>query len=238
MTARDRDPAAAGETLASIELLAPLSPAERAALERRCRWRRYGPGEQIIDGETHSTDVYFIASGAVRVLNYSAAGREISFDDIRAGGCFGELAAIDGHPRSANVVAIVETLTACVPAIAFRELVSGHPQVAWALLRRLAAVVRQSTGRIMDLSSLGANNRVYAELLREARAAGIRVNRAVITPIPVHADIAARVSTTRETVARVLNDLARKGVAHREAGALVITDIERLAAMVEEFRAD
>lgn len=223
------------ESLANVDLLHALTPAERQAIERRCTWRHYAPDEQIIDRETDSSDVYFVASGNVRVVNFSLAGREVSFDDIPAGGYFGELAAIDGQPRSANIVSTTHTLTASLPAAAFRDVVLQHPPIAMALLKRLAAVIRQSTGRIMDLSSLGANNRVHAELLREARLAGISGNRAAIRPIPVHADLAARVSTTRETVARVLNDLARKRLVQREAGALVILDVRRLSSMVEEF---
>lgn len=229
---------ATAENLGNVELLSTLTPAERQAIEKRCRWKRFAKDEQIIDRETDSTDVYFVASGAVRIVDYSLAGREITFDDIEAGGYFGELAALDGAKRSASVVATKETLTASLDAAAFREVLATHPTIALTLLQRLARVIRQSTGRIMDLSSLGANNRIYAELLREARANGLNGNRAVIKPIPVHADLAGRVSTTRETVARVLSDLARKGIVEREKGALVILDVRRLSAMVEEFRGD
>jgi CRP/FNR family transcriptional regulator, cyclic AMP receptor protein len=228
----------AAESLANVELLNALTPAERGAIERRCRWRRYARDEQIIDRETDSSDVYFVASGSVRIVDYSLAGREITFDDIVEGGYFGELAALDGAPRSASVVASKPTLTASLDATAFREVLATHPPIALALLQRLARVIRQSTGRIMDLSSLGANNRIYAELLREARTGGMNGNRAAIRPIPVHADLAGRVSTTRETVARVLNDLARKRIVQRDSGALIILDVRRLSAMVEEFRGD
>ena len=90
----------------------------------------------------------------------------------------------------------------------------------------------------MDLSTLGANNRVHAELLRQARVVGTDENVARITPIPVHSDIASRVSTTRETVARVLNDLARKKLVERQKNALVILDVDRLEDMVEEVRGE
>jgi CRP-like cAMP-binding protein len=225
-------------TLDNVQLLSALSAGERRAIERRCQWRRFARDEQIIDHETDSTDIYFVASGSVRIVNYSLGGREVTFDDIDAGGYFGELAAIDGQPRSATVVATAPTLTASLQAPAFREVLMTHPPIALALLKRLARVIRQSTGRIMDLSSLGANNRIYAELLREARASGVTGNRAAIRPIPVHADLAARVSTTRETVARVLNDLARKRIVQRDSGALVILDVGRLSGMVEEFRGE
>lgn len=231
------------QTLAGIELFKALTPAERQAVERRCRWRTYTDGEQIIDRENDSNDVFFVVAGTTRVVNYSPSGREVSFDEIGAGGVFGELAAIDNRPRSAAVVARGETLVASLSSSAFREVLDGSSRVANALLRRLAAVVRESTDRIMDLSTLGAQNRVYAELLREARetdpkAFEQRANQARIQPMPVHSNIAARVSTARETVARVLSDLSRKGILGREADALVILDVNRLTKMVKEFRGE
>ncbi|HIJ38613.1 MAG TPA: winged helix-turn-helix domain-containing protein, partial [Rhodospirillaceae bacterium] len=59
---------------------------------------------------------------------------------------------------------------------------------------------------------------------------------ATIRPIPVHADIASWVSTTRETVARVLSDLSRAGVIIRKKDALEVVDMEELAMMVEHVR--
>ena len=93
------------ESLENVELLGALTAAERRAIEKRCRWKRFKKDEQIIDREADSTDVYFVAAGTVRIVDYSLAGREITFDDIEAGGYFGELAALDGAKRSASVVA-------------------------------------------------------------------------------------------------------------------------------------
>jgi CRP-like cAMP-binding protein len=90
----------------------------------------------------------------------------------------------------------------------------------------------------MDLSTLAANNRVHADLLRQARANMKGANEAEIRPIPVHSDIASRVSTTRETVARVLNDLARKGIVERLKDSLVVRDVDRLHELVEQVRGD
>ena len=233
----------AAQTLAGVELWKELTSVERQALERRCRWRVYEEDEQIIDRETDSQDVFFVVSGLVRVVNYSPAGREISFDEIGSGGLFGELAALDREPRSASVVAKKRTLTASLPPAAFCDALLAHPQVALALLRRLAEIVRESDERIMDLSTLGAHNRVYAELLREARESDAKafeqsVNRARIHPVPAHAEIAARVNTARETVSRVLSELAKKGIVQRDGDALLILDVARLTKMVNEFRHD
>jgi CRP-like cAMP-binding protein len=225
----------ARQTLDGVSILATLGAAERTALDRRCRWRHYPAGEQIIDREADARDVYFVVSGLTRVVNYALSGREVTFDEIGAGGCFGEMAAIDGAPRSASVVAVTDSLTAALPATAFLDLVGSNSGVAIAIMRRLTAMIRVSTDRVMDLSTLGANNRVYAEILRLAGGADAEPP-ATIRPLPHHAEIAARVSTTRETVARALSDLGRKKILRRIEGGVEILHIERLAEMVHEFR--
>lgn len=232
-------PADAGPyRLDGITLLSPLSAEERAAVARQCRWRRFHVNEQIIDHQGDSRDVVLVVHGRVRVLSHSPAGREISFDDIESGGFLGEMAAIDGLPRSASAVALEEgTLIAFLAPRPFQDLVSGHPDLAMAVMRRLCRVVRIATDRVMELSTLGANNRVHAELLRLAKRGRVEGRVAVIAPIPVHADIASRVSTARETVARVLNELARDGLVERRTDALIVRDLQRLEALVEDVRA-
>lgn len=223
--------------LDGIALLAPLPASERAALARRCRWRRFRAGEQIIDHQGDTAEVCFIVAGRVRVVTHSASGREISFDDIEAGGFLGEMSAIDGQPRSASVVALTEgTVAAFLAPKPFLELVAGHPDLAVTVMRRLCRIARITTDRIVEMSTLGANNRVHAELLRLARRARREGPAAVIAPIPTHADIASRVGTTRETVARVLGELSRDGLVERRPGALAVLDLARLEALVEEVR--
>ncbi len=224
-------------TLSGIPLLRSLDAATRQSLEQRCRWQRYGAHDEIISRENDSRDVYFIISGRVRVVNHSLSGREIAFHEMDAGEYFGELAAIDERPRSATVLALNDALLAAVSPDTFINLLHDHPEMAIEVLRELAQFVRVSTDRIMELSTLGAHNRVHSEILREARALATEGdNSARISPIPVHADIASRVSTTRETVARVLSELAKQGLVTREKNALVVHDLEQLEKIVNEVR--
>jgi CRP/FNR family cyclic AMP-dependent transcriptional regulator len=223
-------------SLDTVRLLASLTPTDRAAIARQCRWRRYTADEQIIDQMSDTRDVCLIVEGRVQVVLYSMSGREITFDDVEAGGHFGELAAIDGQPRSASVIALTDTLVAFMSPRLFQDIVTNHPKIALNVMQRLAAIVRSNTGRIMDLSTRGANNRVHAELLRLAKATLKADNTAEITPIPIHGDIASRVSTTRETVARVLSDLTRQGIIEKRGHSLMVLDYERLEQMVDEVR--
>jgi len=228
-----------GQRLADIELFRDCSEAERRRVEERCRWRKYQPQDVVIDRGADTHEVHFVVSGRVRVVDQSASGREVSFEDIDAGGIVGELAAIDGGERSASVVAVEPTVTAALDARTFLNVMRDHPDVAEAMMRRLTRMVRQASGRIMELSTLGAHNRVHAEMLRLARkAARGDARQARIYPIPVHADIASRVSTTRETVARVLSELSKKGLVVRDGNALAVPDIDALEALVERVRGE
>ena len=222
--------------LSNIEILASLSPEERRDFEKSCRWRRFSPDEMIIDQKSDTRDVYFLTRGRVRVVSYTLSGREVALEDVPPGGYFGELAALDGKPRSSSVVAVDDSDIAKMAPERFLKVLQIYPDVALKVMINLAGFIRNSTDRIVDLSTLGANNRVHGELLRQAMANRADDNTAMIAPIPVHSDMASRASTTRETVARVLNDLARKGVVQREKDCLIIRDVDQLQALVEMVR--
>lgn len=233
-----RAPVVGGERslLSNIALFAGLGSDELSAIELACRYRRFSAHEHIIERDSATVDVFFVARGSVRVVNYSLSGREITFDDVAEGQYFGELSALDGLPRSASVVALEDSLIVALPGRHFVDLVLRKPHLAQRLMVRLARIIRNADERIMDLSTLAAINRVQAELLRQARADDATANAALIEPIPIHSDIASRVSTTRETVARALNDLARKGIVKRTREGLLIRDLDRLKQMVEDVR--
>lgn len=210
-----------------------------AALEdlaRQCRWRRFQTGQRIISRKAPDQDVYLIVSGQVSVTAYSATGRQVTYRDIAAGDWFGDFAAIDGLSRSADVVALQDTLLASMSPTAFRRLLHEHPAVCDRMLQRLVALVRELTERVFDLSTLGVQNRVHAELLRLARQAGVRNNVARIDPAPKHADIAGQVSTYREQVTRELSAILKLGLVQRAGSALVIPDVARLERIVAEIR--
>ncbi len=226
------------DRLKAVRLLSELSDAEVAVVERNCRWKSYGAGEQVIDQHSNSQDIFFVVQGRVRVVNYSLSGREVTFDDLDPGSHFGELAAIDGLPRSASVMALSEARIAALSAEHFHDIILQHPAIALKLMKHLASLLRTATSRIMELSTLGANNRIHADLLRLARKVSEDGKTAVIRPIPVHSDVASRVSTTRETVARVMGDLTRKGIVERQKEALLVKDLERLENMVEDVRGE
>ena len=222
--------------LRGIALPEGLSAERLEALARECAWRNYRAGQRIISRAAADRDVHLIVSGRVRATTYSAAGKQVTFRDLAAGELFGEVAAIDDMPRSADVVALESALTASLSPAAFRKLLREEPAVAERVLRRLASLVRRMSERVIDLSTLGVHNRIHAELLRLARESGVKQNIARIDPAPKHADMASQVSTYREQVTRELSTLAKAGIVCKDGRALLIRDVKRLQTLVEEVK--
>jgi CRP-like cAMP-binding protein len=234
-----------GETVAAkasalglrhIGLLADVAPEALEDLAQQCRWRRFPAGQRVISREAQDHDVYLIVGGKVRITAFSVAGRQVTYRDIATGQWFGDLAAIDGRSRSADVDALEDTLVASMSPSVFRRLVHEHPAVCDRVLDRLVTLVRDLTERVFDFSTLGVQNRVHAELLRLAKEAGVQDNVARISPAPKHSDIAGKVSTYREQVTRELSAMAKQGLVRRSEGALVIPDVGRLERIVAEVR--
>ncbi|MGI9485867.1 MAG: Crp/Fnr family transcriptional regulator [Geminicoccaceae bacterium] len=217
--------------LDGIALLEPLSEAERRLIDERCSWRQYAAGEQILDRDSQTNDVLFITKGEVRVVNYSASGRETTFAVFQAGSHVGEIAAIDGEARSASVVALKPCKVAALPAERFRMLVE-NAAVASKLLRHLTAIIRITNERIAELSTVTAVQRIYRELLRLCEI-GPGGTEAVISAMPTQHDLASKVGATRETVARALGQLVNTGVIERRGRTLLIRDHEMLTLMAD-----
>ena len=222
------------ETLARITLFRSLDSAKIELLDTQCTWHRAARNQWIIDYQDTSNDVFFVVSGTLRVKIQSVSGREVLLREINAGEFFGEIAAIDNQPRSSGILAITDVTFARMPASVFRTTVHEHSDVCDQLLEQLAGYVRTISNRVTEYTTLDARHRIYAELLRLSRPESAMPKRAVVSPPPVHADLAARVSIRRESVTRELKALERAGLIEKRRGALVLTDTEQLRKMIAE----
>src|ERR1700759_3681496 len=124
-------------TLARIPFFKDSADLDFERFDRRCIWKRFDDGEIVVDYEDESTDVYFIISGEDRVLIRTPAGKEVILAERRAGQGFGEVAAIDGIKRSANVTALNRSELWIMPAAIFREIIFRSSAACDKLLRLL-----------------------------------------------------------------------------------------------------
>jgi CRP-like cAMP-binding protein len=224
--------------LQGVRLLAGLPDSVLREVAERCHFRRYLAGATVVARNDDDHAVYLLIKGRLRVVALSPTGREVSFRDLGDGECIGEIAAVDGGPRSATVIALDESVLARLAASDFLELLRLHWPICERVLAGLASTVRQLTDRVYELSTLSVNQRLASELLRLALATdSSATGRVKLSPVPRHAELAARVGTYREQVTRELAELTRLGIVSKQDDGLVVEDLERLSALVSGRRA-
>jgi CRP-like cAMP-binding protein len=208
------------------------APTAERFLKRTSR-ATYEPGSLIVDFDDDSSDVFFIESGTVRVTIRSAGGREVILGDLGAGEIVGDMAAIEGLPRSANISALHRSVIARMPGSTFKEMVTKVPQAAERMLRVLAARVRLGNQRLLEMATLQLKHRVYAELLRESRQRSAGSSERSISPPPLQHVLAARIGGRREAVSREIAELMRNGIVRRTPSALIIVKPDWLQQEVD-----
>ncbi|MCA0422552.1 MAG: Crp/Fnr family transcriptional regulator [Proteobacteria bacterium] len=210
------------QSLATIPFFRDANDLDLERFERRCTWRKFDEGHVLLDFEDTTGDVYFIIAGEVRILVRTPGGKEVILNDMHAGAYFGELAAIDSTPRSANVTALTKCEMCIVPAPVFREMVFSSNVVCDKLLRLLASRVRDLNERVIQHTVLDVRHRLYAELLRQSQPRASNPQERVVSPPPFHHVLAGRVGCRREQVTRELSNMTGEGITEKTRGALVI----------------
>ena len=223
----------AQELLRASPFFSPLDPAAFATLGKQCFMREFVAREVIINHRDESFDVLFLLTGSARVNIHSADGKQVSFRDIVPGAVFGELSAIDGQARSANV----ECMEPCVVAVLrqqdFQQALASHPPFMMAIMKHLAGQIRVLSTRVIEFSTLAVRNRLRTELLRMAEASAKGAPGAVLSPAPTHAEFATRISTHREAVTREFAWLEDQGLVIKQGRALQIPSLSALRSLTE-----
>ncbi|WP_439579028.1 Crp/Fnr family transcriptional regulator [Elioraea sp.] len=221
--------------LAAVPLLAGAEAEALEPIRQHGYVAEFGAGALLADFDDPGRQVYFIMRGAVRVVLRTPGGREVIFRDQEEGSFVGELAAIDGAPRSAAITALRPTRALVVPPERFLETVTRAPVVCRRLLALLAGRLRDLSVRMAELSLMSTRQRVAAVLLRDARPrTGSEV--LVISPPPQQHVLAARIGARRESVSREIAAFEREGLITLERGALVILNAKRLAEIAAAER--
>ncbi|HWP63826.1 MAG TPA: Crp/Fnr family transcriptional regulator [Candidatus Binatia bacterium] len=221
----------AAAALARARLFAGLEPTVVERLAAELRRRRFRRGEVIFHLGDPGDALFLVVSGAVKICLPTEEGDEAILATIHPGEAFGELALLDGAPRSASAVAMLPTEVLVLARPHFEALVEGEPAIRWALLRTLAAEIRRLTEQVAELHFLDIPGRLAARLLRLAGEAGARQPDGTIRldgPI-TQGELAAMIGSTRQTVNRFLGDFVAAGLLRLERDAIVILDERGLA---------
>ncbi len=196
-------------------------------LERSATLRTFKKGTIIINEGDDSHSIFLLLKGKATAFTEDKEGNEFIVNTFTENDCFGELAALDGSPRTANVISKTECECLVFPKFELDQCIDSNPATARAIINRLVRKIRDMTEDISCLALLdvyGRISRVISSSLEQG------VDGSLMTSKITHQEIANQVGSSREMVSKILKDL-------RIGGYIKISDqrIELLKPLPERW---
>ncbi len=128
--------------------------------------RKFPRGKRIFAKGDPGSGLMGVLSGAVRISTESAAGKEIVLNVIRPGEIFGEIALLDGHPRTADAVAMTDCELIVIDRREFISFLRNEPNITLKIIEILCSRLRRTSARVEDLAFLGLEDRLAKTILQ------------------------------------------------------------------------
>jgi CRP-like cAMP-binding protein len=215
--------------LADVPLFSTLEEAEQADLLSRLRKRRYRKGEMVFLRGDPGRDLYLIESGSVKICLTTADGKELTLALLGPGEFFGELALLDGEPRSSDAVVMEPSQFLLLERNDFRQFLLQHPQVAHRVMEVLSRRLRDNNQLVQDAAFFDIAARLARVILRLAEQVGQPDGSSVVIGRRLtQNELAGMVGTTRESVNKWLMEYERQGMIERQNGLIRVLKPEAL----------
>jgi CRP/FNR family cyclic AMP-dependent transcriptional regulator len=218
--------------LKRIPLFSDLAEQELELLADTLRRRAFAKGMIIFHKDSPGQTLYVIESGKVRIFILSESGQEISVNIYGPGDFFGELALLDGLPRSAGAVVMEDTVTLTLHRDDFLQLLQDHPELAMNIICVLSTRLRYTTMYAESLAFLDVYGRVAAKLIEVSDRYGVHKEGIEIELRLTQAELASWVGSSRESVNKVLGAFRDQGLIRLEGQKLTILDRRELKRRV------
>ncbi len=193
-------------------LFSDLSSEELAALRSKMRPRSYAADEIIFHEDDPASGLFILVSGIVKICVSSEEGQESLIALMFPGDCFGEMAVLDGRPRSATAVTLEKAETLLLLRNDFMDFLEGHPKAARNVISLLCQRLRDTNESVADLAFFDIHGRVAKRILQLARDHGVSRPNGIEIAIPItQQDFANYVGASRETVNRAISFFREKG---------------------------
>jgi CRP-like cAMP-binding protein len=215
-------------TRAELDTLAPLTQRKQFAAE-----------QAVFFQDDPSDSLYVVLSGSAKVFRTSEDGRDRILMILRPGDAFGELAMIEGLPRSATVQTLEPTELLSLGRKEFEGFAQTHPEFLWKLLQSMCERVRKVNEDVLDLSFKDVPYRVLRLLSQlvarhgESGPDGWRITM----PLSVR-DLSSMVGSNTETVGRLLDRYESDGLVRRHGPSWVVPDQGALNRALEYASAE
>ncbi|MEI6315896.1 MAG: Crp/Fnr family transcriptional regulator [Syntrophus sp. (in: bacteria)] len=212
-----------------IPLFGSLIPEEIESLAALLRRRSIRKGDILFQKGDEGTALYAILRGCIKIIVTNPAGDKITVAILNDGDFFGEMALLDGMPRSADAVALEETQLAVLDRSDFLMFLSQHEHAVRAILRTLSIRLRKTDDLLSEICFLSLSARLAKRLLELAKGESVDgVNGSILTMRMTQEELSNLLGVSRESVNKELKTLRDKGIVTTARSKIVILDQARL----------
>jgi CRP/FNR family cyclic AMP-dependent transcriptional regulator len=221
------------EILRRVQIFNGLTETELQFLAERAVPRNYSKGEMLFAEGDPCIGLFVIESGRVRIFKSSPNGREQVLAMEGPGSSIAELPLFDGGNYPASTAAMADARIYFVSKQDFHSLCLVHPQVPLKVLKVVGTRLRRLVGIIEELSFTTVRSRLISVLVRLAKAGEKTPDGIAIQLPPSNQELASEIGTVRELVSRNLSRLQAEDLIHMDAKTVIIPDLKRLQAELE-----
>jgi CRP-like cAMP-binding protein len=220
--------------LGACSLFRGLNADERKVLVARARVRTFSSGDTVFLMGAPGDSMMAVLKGTVRISCPSAEGKEIVLGTVQPGDFFGEIALLDGKPRSADAKAI----SACSLAVLDRrdvlDFLGRHPGAWDAVVQVLCQRLRKLTEKTAEVALLDLPGRLAKTLLRLAGADQDDAPATAMQPIALsQRELGNIVGASRESINKCLREWQRNGIIKTENNIVTIKNRTALRTLTE-----
>ena len=221
------------DLLRKAPIFESLNDLELEALAASLKERTFARGVVIFHKGSPGNSLYLIESGKVRISVLSDSGQEITLNTHGPQECFGELALLDGLPRSASAVSLERTTCRVLERGDFLTILETHPVMVRSILALLSGRVRHATAYAESLAFLDVQSPIAATLLALADRHGIQKHGIEIDLRLTQGDLASYVAATRESVNKALGTLRDQGLVSIDGQTVTVVDAQGLRDLIQ-----
>src|SRR5690242_6023298 len=204
-------------------VLGALPQAELERLLPALKRRLFRRGETLYHQGDPGHVLHVVLEGRVKVVLPSETGEEAVLTVLGPGQVHGEMALLDGEPRSATVVALEPVVTAIISRESFLDLLKRNPSAVEGVLAGLARTIRRLSSEVGDLMFLDLQGRLAKKLLELAEIHGHAGEDGIeIQAALTQEDLAGMIGATRPRVNQLLGSFEDRGAISRRNRRIVI----------------
>jgi CRP/FNR family cyclic AMP-dependent transcriptional regulator len=212
-------------------ILGALTSSDQNRLAALLRSRAFSPDETIFLKGDEGQGLYLIRSGRIKICTDDREGRELIFTYLSSGDMLGEIAVLDGLPRSATAIAATRVNAFYLDRRDFLEFLRTSPQACIDIIVNLCKNLRRVSTQLEELSFLDVSGRIAKNLI--SLCAGEQSSVCYIS----QEELARVVGASRVMVNKILNSFVELGFIALARKKIIVVDGSELGRIANYDRA-